>query len=138
MCGSARGTLLSLSVRERFFRILNVSWNSLSRWHSKLFLPHSVPLSEGTARPYLSLSLFLNFTGYCMAMTHALINFSLSPHLGVWGVPLGLRGKGMVWPMAGTLWRLFQYYYLPDTVVICCMSPGFTLWWAVCFKIIPT
>ena len=31
-----------------------------------------------------------------MAMTHALINFSLSPHLGVWGVPLGLRGKGMV------------------------------------------
>ena len=24
------------------------------------------------------------------------INFSLSPHLGVWGVPLGLRGKGMV------------------------------------------
>ena len=27
----------------------------------------------------------------CMAMTHALINFSLSP-----GVPLGLRGKGMV------------------------------------------
>ena len=31
-----------------------------------------------------------------MAMTHALINFSLSPHLGVWGVPLGLRSKGMV------------------------------------------
>ena len=31
----------------------------------------------------------------CMAMTHALINFSLSHHLGVWGVPLGLRGKGM-------------------------------------------
>ena len=31
-----------------------------------------------------------------MAMTHALINFSLSPHLGVWGVPLGLRGKGIV------------------------------------------
>ena len=31
-----------------------------------------------------------------MAMTHALINFSLSPQLGVWGVPLGLRGKGMV------------------------------------------
>ena len=29
-----------------------------------------------------------------MAMTHALINFGLSPHLGVWGVPL--RGKGMV------------------------------------------
>ena len=29
-------------------------------------------------------------------VTHALINFSLSPHLGVWGVPLGLRGKGMV------------------------------------------
>ena len=24
------------------------------------------------------------------------LNFSLSPHLGVWGVPLGLRGKGMV------------------------------------------
>ena len=32
----------------------------------------------------------------CMAMTHALINFSLSPHLGVWGVSLGLRGEGMV------------------------------------------
>ena len=32
----------------------------------------------------------------CMAMTHALINFSLSPHLGIWGVPLGLRCKGMV------------------------------------------
>ena len=31
-----------------------------------------------------------------MAMTHALINFSLSPPLGVWGVLLGLRGKGMV------------------------------------------
>ena len=31
-----------------------------------------------------------------MAMTHALINFSLSPHLGVWEVPLGLRGKEMV------------------------------------------
>ena len=31
-----------------------------------------------------------------MAMTHAQINFSLSPHLGVWGVPLGLRGKGTV------------------------------------------
>ena len=31
-----------------------------------------------------------------MAMIHALINFSLSPHLGVWRVPLGLRGKGMV------------------------------------------
>ena len=29
-------------------------------------------------------------------MTHAPINFSLSPHLGVWGVLLGLRGKGMV------------------------------------------
>ena len=29
----------------------------------------------------------------CMAMTHALINFSLNPHLGV---PLGLRGKGIV------------------------------------------
>ena len=32
----------------------------------------------------------------CRAMSHALINFSLSPQLGVWGVPLGLRGKGMV------------------------------------------
>ena len=31
-----------------------------------------------------------------MAMTHVLINFSPSPHLGVCGVPLGLRGKGMV------------------------------------------
>ena len=31
-----------------------------------------------------------------MPMTHALINFSLSLHLRVWGVLLGLRGKGMV------------------------------------------
>ena len=31
-----------------------------------------------------------------MAMTRVLINFSLSPHLGVWGVPLGLRGVGMI------------------------------------------
>ena len=99
-------------------------------------------------------------------MTRAVINFSLSPHLGVWGVPLGLKGKGMVssgkvscivfvmhllvhvmcvfvhvhvlvgvnvsvimcilvwihvhvciappivmgaWPVAGTLWQLFEY-----------------------------
>ena len=106
-----------------------------------------------------------------ISLTHALINFSLSPQLGVWGVPLGLRGKGMVssgkvscivfvmhveylllrvmcvlmhvhelvgvnvsvimcilvwicvhacvappivvgmWPIARTLWRLFEYYY---------------------------
>ena len=103
------------------------------------------------------------------------ICFSLSPHLGFWGVPLGLRGKGMVssgkvscvvfvihlllrvmcvlmhvhvlvgvnvsmimcilvwihvhvcvappivvgaWPMAGTLWRLFEYYYYYPYVYI--------------------
>ena len=34
----------------------------------------------------------------CMVMTHALINFSLGPHLVVWGLPLWLRGKGMVIP----------------------------------------
>ena len=32
-----------------------------------------------------------------MAMTHAIINFSLSPLLGVCGAPLGLRGKGMMY-----------------------------------------
>ena len=31
-----------------------------------------------------------------MVMTHALINFSLSTQLGVWGMTLGLRGKGML------------------------------------------
>ena len=29
-------------------------------------------------------------------LSHALINFSLSPRQRVWGVPLGLKGKGMV------------------------------------------
>ena len=40
-------------------------------------------------------SCIIVFTVYGIC-TCILINFSLSPQLGVWGVPLGLRVKGMV------------------------------------------
>ena len=35
-------------------------------------------------------------TKYCMVMTHALVIFSLSPRLGIWGVSLELMGIGVV------------------------------------------
>ena len=49
---------------------------------------------------------------------YALINFSLSPHLGVWGLPLGLRGKGMV--SSGKVYKLYCVCYACRVSVAAC------------------
>ena len=55
---------------------------------------------------------------YCMAMMHALVIFSLSPQLGIWGVSLELMGIGVV------SWKRYGSYLSIIIITLCSSTLG--------------